>query len=237
MRRLAAAIGWMLIFALLQGCGSQESGANDNRNGQGGLPMKYEEDLLQAVERRDTTAVKKLLAEGAQVDAKDNKERTALMIATYNNDVATAHVLIAEGADVNAQDDMLNSPFLYAGAEGYLDVLKLTIAAGADPAVTNRYGGTALIPASEHGYVEVVRLLLTETTVDVNHVNRLGWTALLEAILLNDGGEKQQQTISLLIEHGADVNLPDADGVSPLSHARSRGFDAIVRQLEQAGAK
>ena len=138
---------------------------------------------------------------------------------------------------MNIQDHMLNSPFLYAGAEGYLDILKLTIQAGADPSITNRYGGTALIPASEHGYVEVVQELLTQTSIDVNHVNRLGWTALLEAIIPNDGNERQQETIELLIRHGADVNLADGDGVSPLRHARAKGFKEIEEILIRAGAK
>lgn len=135
------------------------------------------------------------------------------------------------------QDDMLNNPFLYAGAEGYMDILKLMIAAGADPKITNRYGGVALIPASEHGYVEVVEELLTNTKTDVNHVNNLGWTALLEAIILNDGSVKQQQTIRLLIEYGADVNLADKAGVSPLQHAREKGFKEIERILLEVGAK
>ncbi len=67
-----------------------------------------------------------------------------------------------------------------------------------------------------------MRYLLTETDVDVDHVNRLGWTALLEAILLSDGGPRHQEIVALLIEHGADVDLADGDGVRPLAHARAR---------------
>ena len=112
----------------------------------------------------------------------------------------TAKTLLKAGADVNIQDDMKNNPFLYAGAEGYLDILKLTIEAGADPTITNRYGGTALIPASEHGYLDVIKELLTSTDIDVNHVNNLGWTALMEAIILNNGNQVQQETVQLLID-------------------------------------
>ncbi|MFN8454674.1 MAG: hypothetical protein U0401_08410 [Anaerolineae bacterium] len=59
----------------------------------------------------------------------------------------------------------------------------------ADPTLTNRFGGVAPIPASEARapYVETVRELLTRTKINVNHVNNLGWTALLEAIILSDG--------------------------------------------------
>jgi uncharacterized protein len=82
-----------------------------------------------------------------------------------------------------------------------------------------------------------VRYLLTDTGVDVNHVNRLGWTALLEAILLSDGGPRHQEIVALLIEHGADMDLPDGDGVRPLAHARARGQARIARLLEAAGAR
>lgn len=178
-----------------------------------------------------------MISEGADIDIQDSKGRTATMIATYNQDVASAKILIEAGAGVNIQGDMKNNPFLYAGAQGYLDILKLTIKAGAAPTMTNRYGGTALIPASEHGYVDVVKELLTNTEIDVNHVNNLGWTALLEAVILNDGNEKQQQTVQLLIEHGADVNIPDSNNVTPLQHARKKGFKEIENILLKAGAK
>ena len=137
---------------------------------------------------------------------------------------------------MDLQDDRLDNPFLYAGAEGILDILKLANEAGADPAITNRYGGVALIPASERGHVETVRYLLDETDVDVDHVNRLGWTALLEAILLSDGGPRHQEIVRLLIEAGADLDLADKDGVKPLSHARARGQREIAATLEAAGA-
>ena len=129
-----------------------------------------------------------------------------------------------------------SNPFLYAGAEGLLDILTLANDAGADPAITNRYGGVALIPASERGHVEVVRYLLSETDVDVDHVNDLGWTALLEAILLSDGGPRHQEIVRLLIENGADVDQADGAGVRPLTHAIARGQTEIVAILEAAGA-
>jgi len=224
MQRLFILIG--LIF-FLQGCMVMDVGKDET----------MQERLFEAVVGKEIDIVRELLNSGIDINAQDEQGRTAIMIATYANDAEMVKVLIDEGADVDIQDDMLNNPFLYAGAEGYMDILKLMIAAGADPKITNRYGGVALIPASEHGYVEVVEELLTNTKTDVNHVNNLGWTALLEAIILNDGSEKQQQTIRLLIEYGADVNLADKDGVSPLQHAREKGFKEIERILLEVGAK
>jgi len=195
------------------------------------------EQLISAAEQGDTAAVSHWLAAGANINAQDANGRTAIMAATHRNQVATVKTLIEAGADINIQDKRKDNPFLYAGAEGLLDILNLLIAAHADTKLTNRYGGTALIPASERGHVAVVETLLMQTDVAVNHVNNLGWTALLEAIILSDGDVKHQQIVQLLIEHGADVNLPDKDGVRPLQHARTRGFQAIEQLLLKANAR
>ena len=191
-------------------------------------------DLLRAAARGDATEIRRLIAAGAKVDTRDQRGRTALLLATHRNHVEAARALIAAGADVNAKDDMSDSPFLYAGAEGRLEILEMTLA-GADLKSTNRYGGTALIPACHHGHVEVVRALL-KTPIDINHVNKLGWTALLEAVILGDGGAVHTEIVRLLVEAGADVDLPDREG-TPLAHARRRGFSAIARILRAAGAR
>lgn len=193
--------------------------------------------LLAVAASGDLGGIAASLAAGANVDARDGTGRTPLMVATEARQPDAFRALLAAGADVDLQDDKQDNPFLYAGAEGLLDILRLAHEAGADPTITNRFGGVALIPASERGHVEVVRFLLTSTAVDVNHVNRLGWTALLEAILLSDGGPRHQEIVALLIGHGADVDLADAEGVRPLTHARARGQTEIVALLTAAGAR
>lgn len=194
-------------------------------------------NVLRAAEAGDLEGIRAAVASGVDIDARDERGRTALMRATYANQLDAFRLLLEMGADVDLQDDMLNNPFLYAGAEGLLEILKLAHDAGADPTITNRYGGVAIIPAAEKGHLEAVRYLLTKTGVDVNHVNNLGWTALLEAIVLTDGGPVHQEIIRELIAHGADAHLADGDGVSPLAHARTRGFAEIVAMLEAAGAR
>lgn len=196
-----------------------------------------DERLIVAALAGDQDGIAAALAGGADVDARDAAGRTPLMVATEARQTEAFRALLAAGADVDLQDDKLDNPFLYAGAEGLLDILVLAHEAGADPTITNRYGGVALIPAAERGHVEVVRYLLTETEVDIDHVNRLGWTALLEAILLSDGGPPHQAIVAMLIEHGADVDLADGDGIRPLAHARARGQVEIAALLQAAGAR
>jgi ankyrin repeat protein len=170
------------------------------------------------------------------LDIRDDRGRTALMAATYANQSAAVALLLQAGANVDLQDDMLNNPVLYAGAEGLMEILKLTNLAGANPTIRNRYGGVAIIPAAEKGHLDAVVYLLEESNVDIDHINDLGWTALLEAIILTDGGPVHQQIIAVLIAHGADVTIADRDGVTPLAHARKRGYHQIEDQLLAAGA-
>ena len=98
------------------------------------------------------------------------------------------------------------------------------------------YDGTGLIRAADRGYTEIVARLL-ETDIDVDHVNRLGWTALLEAIILGGGDAAHTEVVRLLIEAGADVNIADSHGVTPLAHARANGYGDMVALLRAAGAR
>src|SRR5687768_8890573 len=196
--------------------------------------------LIEAAESGDTPTVLALLEAGANINATDGRGRTAVMAATHANRVETVQALIDAGADINIRDHHMDNPFLYASAEGLFEIVKLTIDAKADTRLTNRFGGTALIPAAERGHVEIVQELLTRTDVDVNHINNLGWTALLEAIILSDGGERHQQIVQLLVDHGANINIPDNNGITPLEHARARGFreiEQILLATEQARAR
>jgi len=186
--------------------------------------------LLEAAETGSINDVRVLLAQGVKVDVRDRAARTPLLLATRANHVDVAKALIEAGADVNAKDVIKDTPFLYAGAEGRNEILKAILATGrANLKDTNRYGGVALIPAAHHGYPDTVRILL-ETDIDIDHVNNLGWTALLEAVILGDGGEIYEEIVGLLIFAGAR-NIPDRDGKTPLDHARERGFSEMAIQI------
>ena len=222
---------WLLSILSIAACASPD-GRSSNA-----LPSTAMSDqLIQAAADGDTASVVALLEGGADVDWQGDDGRTAVMAATVGNHVDTVRALIDAEANVDIRDARLDNPFLYAGAEGLLDILRLTIEAGADPSLTNRFGGTALIPASERGHVEVVRELLTNSDVDVDHVNNLGWTALLEAIVLSNGDERHQQVVQLLVDHAADITIGDKDGVTALEHAHQRGFTEIERILVAAAS-
>lgn len=192
--------------------------------------------LVEVAEQGDIAAVKQALDQGANIEQRDKRQRTPLMAATNANQIEVARLLIDSGADVNARDSIEDSPYLYAGARGLQEILVMTLSHGADLKSLNRYGGTALIPAAERGHVETVQTLI-DAGIEVDYVNRLGWTALIEAIVLGDGSDKYAQIVTQLIKGGADVNLADGQGDSPLVLATQKGQRNIIEILKSAGAK
>ena len=188
--------------------------------------------LLSAAQRGDADAVSLALRAGADIEARDAKRRTPLLLAVTGDHVDAARVLVAMGADPDALDDRHDTPWLVTGVTGSVAMLETLLPAGPDLTVRNRFGGVSVIPASERGHVDYVRRVV-QTGIDVNHVNDLGWTALLEAVILGDGGERHQQIVRLLLDAGADRSIADKDGVTALEHAREKGYAAIARILEQ----
>ena len=165
-------------------------------------------------------------------DAADRDRR--LLDAAYASDVAAARKLIAAGADVNEQDASQQSAYLIATSEvgPGTQLLDLTLANGADVNAKDSFNGTGLIRAAERGHAEICRRLL-EAGIDKDHVNRLGWTALLEAVMLGDGGPDHVATVRALVEGGVDTSIPDREGVTPLEHAQRRGYTEIERILRR----
>ncbi|MET9147133.1 ankyrin repeat domain-containing protein [Streptomyces sp. NPDC004042] len=190
--------------------------------------------LLDAARRGDTAAVRAALDVGARLEARDEDGRTPLLRAALADRVAAAEALVGAGADVNAQDARQDSAWLVTGVTGSVAMMRVLLPGGPDPALTNRFGGVSVIPASERGHVAYVRAVLAETDIDVDHVNRLGWTALLETVILGDGGRTHQEVVEVLLAAGADPLLPDGDGTTALAHAERRGFDGIAAVLREA---
>ncbi len=193
-------------------------------------------ELLAAAERGDGVELQRLIAAGVPLDPVDAAGRTPLLIAVERNHGGAAALLIAAGANINAQAANADTPWLLAGALGRADMLRLMIPKGPDFSIRNRFGGNALIPACERGHVEAVRVLLT-SAIDVNHVNNLGWTCLLEIVILGDGGPRHVEVTRLVLAAGANPNIADKDGVSPLAHARRKGQREIARLIEAAGGR
>lgn len=195
--------------------------------------MMQQKNIIELVKDNDIKGVQKALENGADVNTQDADKRNLLLLATLNKQMEMAKLLVAKGANVNMQANNQDSPFLYAGASGQTELVKLYLANGARFDIFNRYNGSALIPACERGHVETVRLLVNTKNYPVNHVNRLGWTALMEAVVLGNGTKKYQEIVQILKDGGADLRIPDKDGITALQHARNSDFKEIVKILSE----
>ena len=183
-----------------------------------------------AVRNGDLITLQNQLKNTIDINIKDANNETGIIIATGRNDIAMVKLFLEHGADINiASDKIDNTPIMIASVKGFTGIVQLLIEkSNPDMTILNGYGGTALIPACERGHVDVVKLLLERTNVKVNHINKPGWTALLEAIVLSNGGKSQQEIVRLLLAHGADKNIADKNGITPLEHAKKRGFKELV---------
>ncbi|MDR0193960.1 MAG: ankyrin repeat domain-containing protein [Myroides sp.] len=233
-RRITLLLFISLVTGTTIACNSTDNNLTNSDNEV--VDMK-EDVLFDAIKKNDLIAVKQLVERGVNLEIQNVKGETPLMYAVYLKYNSIAKALIEAGANVNAQDKILNSPFLYAGAEGNLEIVQLSLKHGADFTVFNRYNGSALIPAAEKGHIEVVKLLVNYPGYPIDHVNRLGWTALMEAIVLSDGGFLHTNIVDELIKGGVNVNIPDADGITPLQHAQKRNYQGMIKLLKVARAK
>ena len=195
-------------------------------------PNDPDATLLRAARAGDPTAAAIALRAGADVEARDEHDRTALLLASTFDRVAVAELLVAMGADPDALDDRHDTPWLVTGVTGSVAMLEALLPANPDLTIRNRFGGLSPIPASERGHVAYVRRV-ARTGVDLDHVNDLGWTAMLEAVILGDGGGRHQDVVRILLDAGADPTIADRDGVTPLQHAERRGYDRLATILRR----
>lgn len=172
--------------------------------------------------------VRKLISEGANLNARDGNGRTPLHVAAFQGHGLAARVLIEAGADPALLDHQRYDAVTIVSVRDDVPTLKALLAAGASARLTTSiYDGTALIAAAHLGHDSIVRELI-RAGAPLDHVNNLGWTALIEAVILGDGGKRYIETVRALVEAGADVKIADRQGVTPLQHARSRGYGAIA---------
>ena len=193
--------------------------------------------LFAAAEKGDAAQIKALAGKGEKVDAKDGYGRTALHIAAFGAKHDAMRALVAAGANANALEADRYDIVTIAAVANDVPTLRVALALGCSAKnVTSRYNGTALIAAAHLGHAEVVRTLIA-AGAPLDHVNNLGWTAVIESIVLGDGGPRHVDTLKALIDAGANLNRADRQGQTPLALAQARRYTTMVEMLKQAKAR
>lgn len=187
--------------------------------------------LHRAAHDGDLRAIERLVAQGADLEARDSRGRTALHVAAFASNDDALRALAQAGADMNALEGQAYDVVTIAAVADDPDLMSLAIELGNDPGLmTSPYDGTALIAAAHLGHDEVVRRLIA-AGAPLDHVNNLGWTALIEAVILGDGGPRHQRVVRALLDAGADRSITDRQGRTPLDLAEMAGHVTIAEML------
>ena len=208
------------------------------------IKKAYGWDLIQHAGKGELQKVKSLISAGADVNAKNDADRTPLHRAADNGHAVVVRVLIAEGADVNAKDDLDRTALYGAVWGGHLEVINALITAGAYVnAKEGNLGETPLHRAAKRGHVEAVNALIA-AGADVNAFIAAGGKFHLAWGREGDvhtplhlaAVEGHLNVVRTLIAAGADVNAKDKDGYAPLHYAAWNGHAEVVKALIVADA-
>ncbi len=190
--------------------------------------------LHDAARRGDLAALDALLAgpdAAALLQARDSHGRSALHVAAHASQRAAIERLVRSGIAIDAlEHDRYDAVTIAAVADDEATLRTLLALGASARQVTSRYDGTALIAAAHLGHDGVVRQLIA-ARAPLDHVNNLHWTALIEAVVLGDGGARHQATVRALLDAGARRDLTDREGRTPLQLARQRGYREIEAML------
>ena len=190
--------------------------------------------LHAAAHRGDLATLEKLIAERADVNARDAYGRTPLHVATFARQRDVIRALAVAGADLSRLENDRYDAVTIAAVADDEDTLRVLLSLGASAKqVTSRYDGTALIAAAHVGHDGVVKQLIA-AGAPLDHVNNLHWTAVIESIVLGNGGPRHVETLRALVAAGASTQLTDRQGRTPLALAQERGYREMVEILSRA---
>jgi ankyrin repeat protein len=223
-------IGLIGILALLQGVAFAQMPPTP-------AELSAYHGLHAAAAQGSVDHIQRLAQAGADPNGRDGNGRTPLHVAAFQGHGTAAQSLIAVGADPGLLDNQRYDAVTIAAVRDDVPtlqaLLEALLAAGASAKlVTSIYDGTALIAAAHLGHDGIVGELIC-ARAPLDHANNLGWTALIEAVVLGDGGPRHTQTVRALLEAGADPRISDRNGSTPLQLAQARGYTGMVSLLQR----
>jgi ankyrin repeat protein len=188
-----------------------------------------------AAYRGDLTTLERLIAARVDLNARDAYGRTPLHVATFARQRDAIRMLAKAGAALGALEKDRYDAVTIAAVTDDEETLRVLLSLGASAKqVTSRYDGTALIAAAHLGHDGVVKPL-TAAGASLDHVNNLHWTAVIESIVLGNGGPRHVETLRAPVAAGASTQLTDRQGFTPLALAQARGYREMVEILQKGG--
>lgn len=187
--------------------------------------------LILAAEKNHIGCMRLLLANGANINEKNEKQSSALLIAAYNGHLPSVQFLVQQGADVSMANVDGYCPTLIAAKFGKSSCLRYLIDEGCNPNTTNMQNGTcAVLYAAIGGHYECLCTLLRQDGVDINASDGNGMTALMATVL---GGHFD--CADLLVRSGADVFSRSNDGKTVGHYATEMADTAVLEMLLKHG--
>jgi ankyrin repeat protein len=192
------------------------------------------DQLLTAVENGQLEDVSRLLKQGANANAADQYQLTALTWAAMKSQPAIARVLLAAGANPNPQPSTVapaGFPLARAAGVGSLELVEILLDAGAQVNAKDKDGRTAIFKAAYYSSNLNILAKLINAGADIHAVGNNGMTCLIEA-----AGAGRAENVRLLLNKGAKVNARSNLNETALIHAAAGGHLEVVRLLLSAGA-
>lgn len=186
-------------------------------------------DFMKLVESGNTEMVQQALLSGVDLESRDERNWTPLMISAFNGNEKLAMVLICKGANIHPRDKNGYTALHWTAYNGFDKVVDLLIREGAEVNARSDYGWTPLMQAATRGHVVVVMRLIAGGA-NVNEASNDGWTALHKA-----AANGHEQIVKFLLSKGADPGIGYSDGTTALTLAIKNKHEGIVELLRSYG--
>ncbi|MEO6976586.1 MAG: ankyrin repeat domain-containing protein [Gallionella sp.] len=181
--------------------------------------------FVKSAEQGNSKAVVMFLSSGIDINTRDERGWTPLMISTFNGKEEIASLLIRSGADVHAKDTAGYGPLHWAAFNGYGNVIKLLLEKRARVNERSNHGWTPLLQAAARGHLIAAGHLIAGGA-DVNLPTNDGWTPLHKA-----AANGHSEMVKLLLAKGAYRNSEYQDGTTPLQLANKNKHKEIQTLL------
>jgi ankyrin repeat protein len=182
-------------------------------------------DFMKHIESGNAEMVQHALASGVDLESRDERNWTPLMISSFNGNEKLALILICKGANIHTRDRNGYTALHWTAYNGFDKVVDLLIREGAEVNARSEFGWTPLMQAATRGHMVVVMRLLAGGA-NINMVSNDGWTALHKAC-----ANGHEQIVKFLLSKGADPKIEYADGTTALALAIKNRHEGIVELL------